>query len=158
MSPGDHATLLSVTERYAAHVLSSSDEQGPGKGTLLCLYLLHYQDIATDKIFIVMANALARTPLPALANEAEGADQQYDFVYDLKGCADDKTLRNHGKSVAIVHKRFWEAHMWLGEMAWSEERKAYHNVSLNFYCPRAGSSREAPLPLLGPHSRQHASD
>lgn len=128
MSPGDHATLLVVTERYAAHVLSSAATDR-GKGTLLCLYLLHYQDIATSKIFVVMANSLARAPLPSLsfgAEKANAAGQQYDFVYDLKGCADDKTLRDRGNTVKIVHKRFWQAHLWLGEVAWSEKRKAYH--------------------------------
>lgn len=133
MSPGDHATLLAVTERYAAHVLPSpapgggrAREQDRPKGTLLCLYLLHYQDVATRKVFVVMANSLARTPLPSLAAGVEDGQQRYDSVYDLKGCADDKTLRDGGRAVAIVHKRFWQAHLWLGEAAWSAERKAYH--------------------------------
>merc|ERR1712046_127560 len=45
--------------------------------------------------------------------------------YDLKGCADDKTLEKHGKRIHAVHKRVWYAHMWCS-CNWTHQRWVYY--------------------------------
>ena len=46
-----------------------------------------------------------------LTNPA-GFPKAYSAVYDLKGCADDKTLVLNSEKVSTVHKRIWNVHMW----------------------------------------------
>jgi len=50
----------------------------------------------------------------------------YIGLYDLKGCADDKTLERHGRKIKVVNKRVWHVHMWCGDCAWSPDRVVYH--------------------------------
>jgi hypothetical protein len=107
LNAGDHASLLKVTPRYERHVTT-----GP---TLLCVLLMHYRDVASGKQFIVMGNSLLTTP-------GFGA---FDEMLDLKGCADDKMLEVKGHKIEVVHKRFWNLHMWLGRRFWSEAREVY---------------------------------
>ena len=51
-------------------------------------------------------------------------------VYDLKGCADDKTMVDGGEDVDAVHKRFSKPHMWMGKWAWSKARHKYFEGKL----------------------------
>jgi hypothetical protein len=107
LNAGDHATLLKVTPRYERHVTT-----GP---TLLCVFLMHYRDVASGKPFIVMGNCLLTTP-------GFGA---FDEMLDLKGCAGDKRMEVNGHKIEAVHKRFCNVQMWLGRRFWSEAREAY---------------------------------
>ena len=45
--------------------------------------------------------------------------------FDLKGCADDKTLVALGEPVHAVHKRIFNVGMWCGDALWTPERKRY---------------------------------
>merc|ERR1712039_403209 len=49
-----------------------------------------------------------------------------DCVYDLKACADDKTLVKNNKKVQVVHKRIWNILMWGGTCCWTPERVTYY--------------------------------
>ena len=75
-----------------------------------------------------------------LAPEADGVKMTY--AYDLKGCADDKTLTwdgvkvrktrrgtengafKHALQVKAIHKRCWMANMWC-KSNWTPERHTY---------------------------------
>lgn len=103
LSTGDHAMLDKLSASYVEHLLS-------GK-TLLCTILAHFIHKTSGRSFFAMRNETGSGPFQAL--------------YDLKGCADDKTLYMDGSSVKPVHKRVWSLRMWCGQCAWSEARKRY---------------------------------
>lgn len=105
MSPGDHRALLDITPDLIDHLTRS---------TLLCPLYLHFCVASSGRKFIAMGNML-RHPGPWVAK------------FDLKGCADDKTLERDQKKVQAVHKRIWKVPMWLGKVAWSDARKDYHS-------------------------------
>jgi hypothetical protein len=67
----------------------------------------------------------------------------YDSVYDLKGCADDKTQWLQGKKLPVVRKRIWKFWLWGGECAWSEERHVYYEGKLR--------AQKAVIPLTESH-------
>lgn len=48
---------------------------------------------------------------------------QWEFLWDLKGCRDDKTLMKNGVSIEEVHKRCWNVTM---DCCASDERIAYY--------------------------------
>lgn len=77
LSNGDHQTLLEIAQSYVEHVR--------GGDTLLCAILLHFQDVATGRMFFAMRSATGDGPFLAL--------------YDLKGCNDDKTLELMGEKI-----------------------------------------------------------
>jgi hypothetical protein len=103
MSAGDHKAMLAITSSYVEHLR--------GERSLICTIFLHYRDVESGRIFFVMRNEVGNGPFKAL--------------YDLKGCADDKTLERDGKSVEAVHKRIWQPHMWCGRCLWNEARRKY---------------------------------
>eukprot|EP00928_Gymnodinium_smaydae_P083100 TRINITY_DN66362_c0_g1_i1.p1 TRINITY_DN66362_c0_g1~~TRINITY_DN66362_c0_g1_i1.p1 ORF type:complete len:389 (-),score=50.00 TRINITY_DN66362_c0_g1_i1:302-1468(-) len=103
MSAGDHQTLLRIAGSYACHVREGE--------TLLCPIYLHFQDVKTGRKFFAMRNTIGTGPFRAL--------------YDLKGCADDKTLALDGESIPAVHKRVWKVGMWCGTGSWSAARHKY---------------------------------
>lgn len=109
LSAKDHHTLLSVSGSYFRHVR--------GEDTLLCPIYLHFRDIRTGRCFYVMRHAVGAGPFKAL--------------YDLKGCADDKTIELDGESIEAVHKRFYQVWMWCGQFSWSAERKRYFEGKRN---------------------------
>ncbi|CAD7966041.1 unnamed protein product [Amoebophrya sp. A120] len=109
LSKGDHAALLEVAADYVSHVLSGD--------TLLALIPLHFT--YEDAHYSVMLNCLAK--------EGFGIEKSgYDYMYDLKGCADDKMMTDHGKKVEAVHKRVWHCWMWCGSCFWSDARRIYY--------------------------------
>jgi len=104
MSEGDHKTMLEITPSYVQHL---RDDR-----SLICTVFLHYKDTQNGRKFFAMRNEVGNGPFKAL--------------YDLKGCADDKTLELNGKSIEAVHKRIWNICMWCGKCRWTEERRRYY--------------------------------
>mmetsp|Transcript_56449 Transcript_56449/g.132402 ORF Transcript_56449/g.132402 Transcript_56449/m.132402 type:complete len:361 (+) Transcript_56449:99-1181(+) len=104
LSKGDHVTLLSVSASYTRHMCDGE--------TLLCPIYLHFADRTTGRFFMAMRNCIGSGNNRAL--------------YDLKGCADDKTLELDGKRIPAVHKRVWNVSMWFGTSSWTPERHAYY--------------------------------
>ena len=105
MSGDDHASLLKIAGAYVDHVLDPA-------GSLLCHFYAHFA--YEGKNYVVMNNLLTDPP------------DTYTAQYDLKGCADDKTLLRDGLRIKSVHKRFYNPKMWFGKVAWSEGRRVYH--------------------------------
>ena len=105
MSGDDHASLLQIAGAYVDHVLDPA-------GSLLCHFYAHFA--YEGKNYVVMNNLLTDPP------------GTYTAQYDLKGCADDKTLLRDGLRIKSVHKRFYNPKMWFGKVAWSEGRRVYH--------------------------------
>lgn len=105
LNKGDHASLLEVAEPYVEYVTSNT--------SLLSRFYLHYQDIESQRKFVVMQNLLSYSG-------------EFREKYDLKGCADDKSLTLDGQKVHAIHKRCWHLHMWCGKCAWSPDRKRYY--------------------------------
>mmetsp|Transcript_61741 Transcript_61741/g.133770 ORF Transcript_61741/g.133770 Transcript_61741/m.133770 type:complete len:368 (-) Transcript_61741:111-1214(-) len=103
LSKGDHKTLLQISRSYAHHVR--------GGNTLICPIYMHFRDVATGRHFFVMRNSVGKGPFLKL--------------YDLKGCADDKTIELDGQHMKACHKRIWNVGMWCGQGSWSPERKVY---------------------------------
>lgn len=108
LSKGDHDTLLAIAGSYAKHVRAGE--------TLLCPVYLHFRDVATGRLFFAMRNTVGKGPFAAL--------------YDLKGCADDKTIELAGEPIKAVHKRIWNLGMWCSRSSWSEERCRYFEGKL----------------------------
>lgn len=121
LGKGDHEALCSVTESYVQRI------QG-GQSLLVTIYL-HFTDPSEERSYMVMSNIL-RHPGPWVA------------LYDLKGCADDKTLEANGRKVKAVHKRIWHVHMWCGNCAWSDDRMTYHQGKV--------AARTVDIPLTAP--------
>lgn len=118
MSEGDHRTLLEITEDYVDHVRNGDSR--------LCQIFLHYRDIKSGRKFFAMRNEVGPKP--------------HRSLYDLKGCADDKTIVDNGEVVKAVHKRIWQVQMWCGKCRWSAERMRYWRgkkaaASLSFTLP-----------------------
>lgn len=104
LGKGDHACLAGITGSFVERI--------KGGQTLLVTIYLHFTDPSQDKAYMVMRNLLKhKGPFVGL--------------YDLKGCADDKTLEANGRKVHTVHKRVWHVHMWCGDCAWSDDRMTY---------------------------------
>jgi len=117
LSKGDHHTLLEVSGSLCEHILS-----GP---SLLCPIYLHFRDVATNRMFFVMQNAIGSGP--------------FQVLYDLKGCADDKLLEKEGVKVPAVHKRVWNLPMWCS-CTWSQARRRYYAGKCE--------ARQVKIPLL----------
>jgi hypothetical protein len=77
LSASDHDSLLKITGSYFEHVCNGN--------TLLSGLLLHFEDLATSRKFVVMRNVVGSGPFLAM--------------YDLKGCNDDKTLQLFGSKI-----------------------------------------------------------
>lgn len=109
ISDGDHAMLLLHGASYLQRMLT-------GTSMLVPIYLHFYADCPTGgnkkRRYIAMRN-LMHQPGPYVAK------------YDLKGCADDKTLELNGKTIHAVHKRFFTPHMWCS-CNWSADRWKYY--------------------------------
>lgn len=100
----DHGSLLKIAKDYAKHVT---------EGSLIARVFAHFKK--GTKNFMVMNNWM-----PPVAAGSKNYSQ-----YDLKGCADDKTLKRFGESVPAVHKRIFNLPMWFGTAFWSQERFTY---------------------------------
>mmetsp|Transcript_63583 Transcript_63583/g.196890 ORF Transcript_63583/g.196890 Transcript_63583/m.196890 type:complete len:383 (+) Transcript_63583:85-1233(+) len=102
-SGDDHKSLLVRAEAYVDRLMKGS--------SLIVPIYLHFRDPLTGKAYIAMRNLT--TP-----------DVKWDEKYDLKGCADDKTVMRAGKLIEPVHKRFYRMDMWCRCM-WTAKRHTY---------------------------------
>ena len=118
VNPGDQKTLLKITEDYAQHLLDPH-------GSLLARFFLHFSRKGKD--FLVMNNWMPPPRYDAVDSMEElGFDLKTNYNrFDLKGCADDKTLVALGEPVHAVHKRIFNVGMWCGDALWTPERKRY---------------------------------
>jgi len=103
ISAGDHHALLAHVEAYVERMVAGS--------SLLCPIYLHFRDPSSEKLFIAMRNLLPQAG-------------PWTAKYDLKGCADDKTLERDGRKIHAVHKRCWYVTMWCS-CNWTPERVIY---------------------------------
>lgn len=104
ISEEDHKALLDVSRSYCEHV-----NGGPSR---LCLVLLHFCDLRTSKKYFAMRNE-------------SGDTSTLKDLYDLKGCADDRTIIKNRQPITPVRKRIWNVHMWGGQCCWTPERSIY---------------------------------
>mmetsp|Transcript_75826 Transcript_75826/g.175816 ORF Transcript_75826/g.175816 Transcript_75826/m.175816 type:complete len:404 (+) Transcript_75826:440-1651(+) len=104
VSGDDHKALLERAQAYVERLLT-------GASLLVPIYL-HFRDPSTKKVYIAMRNL---TP-----------EVTWDEKYDLKGCADDKTLLWKGEMIEPVHKRFYRADMW-SRCMWTKKRHVYYD-------------------------------
>jgi len=109
VSKDDHVSLLQRGEAYVERLLT-------GQSLLVPIYL-HFLDPASMTVYIAMRNL---TP----------ENDYWTEKYDLKGCADDKTLVLDGRTVVPVHKRFYRADMWCSCM-WTPARWTYYKGKVN---------------------------
>jgi hypothetical protein len=118
VNPGDQKSLLKITEDYAQHLLDPH-------GSLLARFFLHFSRKGKD--FLVMNNWMPPPRYDAVDSMEElGFDLKTNYNrFDLKGCADDKTLVALGEPVHAVHKRIFNVGMWCGDALWTPERKRY---------------------------------
>ena len=80
-----------------------------------------------------------------VGDKSLGHDIHANFsTYDLKGCADDKTLKVHGEDVEPVHKRIFNLKMWLGQMFWTKERHHYYCLLYTSPSPRDATLSRMP--------------
>lgn len=142
----DHNTLLDLGPAYVEHVTHPD-------GSLLCKVVAHFHDPEQRKNFMAMNNVtppLAHQPSSALTVSSETDEREVQAgapptrklnkraSYDLKGCADDKTLEQDGERLVEVHKRVWHVHMWCGKCCWNSNRIKYyqgkkHAMSVSFH-------------------------
>jgi len=105
LSPSDHKALLEATPALCKHMAE-------GLSLLTPIYL-HFRIKELNRTFMVMCNMVGEGPSEAL--------------YDLKGCADDKSLELREKKIQVVSKRFYKPSMWCGQCLWSKERHIYYD-------------------------------
>ena len=84
LSADDHKSLVEWGPGYAARVTAGRGE------SLLSRFFFHFKRPKDGKFYVVMNSIF-----PA---------ESLDTVWDLKGCADDKLMREHGKSLPQVRK------------------------------------------------------
>eukprot|EP01062_Namystynia_karyoxenos_P017748 TRINITY_DN16567_c0_g1_i1.p1 TRINITY_DN16567_c0_g1~~TRINITY_DN16567_c0_g1_i1.p1 ORF type:complete len:381 (+),score=97.92 TRINITY_DN16567_c0_g1_i1:66-1208(+) len=119
LSPGDHAALTSegFLQQYVEHV--GGHHQSP---TMICRIVALFDD-GTGRNFIIMNNWLPQPTaawghIPDTHNvepSGEPAQAGWTYLYDLKGCRDDKLMQEHGLPVDQVHKRCWKCNWLIGE-------------------------------------------
>ena len=110
LSGDDQASLQEYGPGYCERVTASQGD------SLLARLFFHFKRVKDGKFYVVMSSIFPAGMSP-------------DTVWDLKGCADDKLVREHGKSVAQVHKRWFMLHWFVSECTGSwmlpPERKKY---------------------------------
>merc|ERR1712187_73346 len=117
LSGGDHKGMLKNAQSYVEHCLRG--------GSVMCPIYLHFE---------------MSVPLKASSSKAKPVKKMKPYIamrnlmpdkgpwiarYDLKGCADDKTLEKHGKRIHAVHKRMWYITMWCSSN-WTPARWTYY--------------------------------
>lgn len=85
LSGDDHKSLEQWYAGYCERVTAE------GGLSVLARFFFHFRRPKDSKFYVVMNSVF-----PA---------ESLDTVWDLKGCADDKLVREHGKSVAQVSSR-----------------------------------------------------
>eukprot|EP00931_Biecheleriopsis_adriatica_P026680 TRINITY_DN16201_c0_g1_i2.p1 TRINITY_DN16201_c0_g1~~TRINITY_DN16201_c0_g1_i2.p1 ORF type:complete len:364 (+),score=70.87 TRINITY_DN16201_c0_g1_i2:35-1126(+) len=115
LSSDDHKTLLEMARPLVERMLS-----GP---SLLCPIYMHFTDPEADRHYIAMRNLTQVGP--------------FSVKYDLKGCADDKTLEVNDKLITPVRKRWFSPHMWC-QCAWNADRWQYYEGKVRARALRLG--------------------
>mmetsp|Transcript_11734 Transcript_11734/g.28438 ORF Transcript_11734/g.28438 Transcript_11734/m.28438 type:complete len:388 (+) Transcript_11734:130-1293(+) len=93
LSKDDKASLMQYGAQYCRHVLNAASP------SLLTRFFYHFTRHKDGLDYVVMNNCMP--PMRAV-----------DELWDLKGCCDDKVVREGGVSVPQVHKRWYMLH-WL---------------------------------------------
>eukprot|EP01065_Artemidia_motanka_P046358 TRINITY_DN7004_c0_g1_i1.p1 TRINITY_DN7004_c0_g1~~TRINITY_DN7004_c0_g1_i1.p1 ORF type:complete len:381 (+),score=55.43 TRINITY_DN7004_c0_g1_i1:95-1237(+) len=113
LSPGDLQALYSpdFLDAYVAHMTS-------GKDSLLSKMVLLFRRKGEEKegnVFLVMSNCLPSPTSNWGHDSGEGKRFGWTFLFDLKGCRDDKLMERSGLPTPQVHKRCWKCNWLLGE-------------------------------------------
>jgi len=93
--------------------------------SLLCRIYLHFRR-SNGKSYMVMGNWL-----PNMKKTFDPETQEYETncdweaIYDLKGCRDDKTMVEHGERIKEVHMRCWDCPMMCG-CTGGKDRERYY--------------------------------
>mmetsp|Transcript_23689 Transcript_23689/g.38032 ORF Transcript_23689/g.38032 Transcript_23689/m.38032 type:complete len:475 (+) Transcript_23689:185-1609(+) len=129
MSAGDHQALLERTKDFVAIMLQDD--------TLIVTFFAHFK--IKNSVFVAMANALP-------------SGIKWTYLFDLKGCRDDKAMAMEGKKVPAVHKRCFSClQCWYCcDMescsccsCYSEERATYYKgKTVAFECPFSFTSKQ----------------
>lgn len=117
LNSSDHASLLKIAAEYAKHILAP-------EGSLLARFFAHFSHKGHN--YLVMNNWMPPPKLDAVDDKTRELLSTNFSQYDLKGCADDKTLKKRGKSIPAVHKRIFNPHMWCCTLFWTAERQTYY--------------------------------
>ncbi len=102
VSGGDHDTLLKIADKYADHIVA------PG-GSFICRFFMHVRHEKSGKFYVVMNNWIPSVKAVSEGKQTklERPHDEYQYLYDLKGAADDKTQRRDSVPVTEVHMRCW---------------------------------------------------
>eukprot|EP00928_Gymnodinium_smaydae_P031665 TRINITY_DN23173_c1_g1_i4.p1 TRINITY_DN23173_c1_g1~~TRINITY_DN23173_c1_g1_i4.p1 ORF type:complete len:355 (-),score=63.26 TRINITY_DN23173_c1_g1_i4:1544-2608(-) len=125
LSDIDHKTLLRISRSYAEHLLYGSSVLSP-----IYLHFEMVMDPQSGSSFATGNNRdgqVVRAKRFIAMRHLMPFAGPWDAKYDLKGCADDKTLEMNGHAIPAVHKRIWNLPMWLGECAWTPARWTYYH-------------------------------
>lgn len=109
LSSGDHKTLdnTKFAKALCHHII-----QPP---SLIDPILAHFLNPDNGLHYIAMLNVLRY-------------DGEWEKMYDLKGCADDRLIMDKGVKVPVVRKRFYKLHVWCG--CGGANRKIYKDGKL----------------------------
>lgn len=126
ISNSDHVMLVEHAKAFVGHFCSS-------QGSLMCPIYLHFSFEANPSHGATGSKGVdrtgnhhvERTRYMAMRNLMPSKGP-WARKYDLKGCADDKTMEVDGHTIRAVRKRIWHLHMWCHTCAWSPERWAYY--------------------------------
>ena len=155
VSGSDHSTLLKIAGEYADHVTS----QG---GSFICRFFMHVKHVNSGRFYVVMNNWIpsVEAATEGRMTKLERPHDVYQFLYDLKGAADDKTQRRDSAAVPEVHMRCWHCRDICREYvcgtsvcgAGTEKRKMYrdgktHAFSRKFHV--AADQRDTILRRIG---------
>eukprot|EP00729_Bicosta_minor_P010177 gene10177-13874_t len=131
VSKDDQGTLISIAQKYVEHVL---------KGSLLVKFFLHFQRTDADgpKDYIVMNSCFP----------ASSRTEDWSFMFDLKGTADDKTLIKGGEKIEEVHKRIANPPMWCCPGKY-EGRKEYYDGKKDAFTRQFHVTAEQKTEIVG---------
>jgi len=116
LNASDQATMLKIAADLVVHLLHP-------KGSLLARIFGHFE--RKGRKYLVMNNWMPPPRYDELDPKLKAVKTSCS-QYDLKGCADDKTLSLRGESVKAVHKRIFSVHLWCGTLCWNDTRAHYY--------------------------------
>ncbi|KAJ8602877.1 hypothetical protein CTAYLR_009940 [Chrysophaeum taylorii] len=124
LNGADHGSLLRIAREYADHVLSS-------EGSLIARVFAHFEHAGHN--YMVMNNWMPPPRIDAIdTTKLRSLNLSTNYSqYDLKGCADDKTLKKMGGKIPAVHKRIFNVPLWCGHAFWTPERTKYYEGKLH---------------------------
>mmetsp|Transcript_15889 Transcript_15889/g.49764 ORF Transcript_15889/g.49764 Transcript_15889/m.49764 type:complete len:335 (+) Transcript_15889:100-1104(+) len=122
LNGSDHHSLSAIAAEYCEHVLAA-------EGSLIARLFAHFAYRGHN--FVVMNNWMPPPRYEAAPAGLVDLLRSNFSQYDLKGCADDKTLKRRGESIPAVHKRVFNIPLWLGTLFWTEARQTYYSGKLH---------------------------